>query len=101
MIWIMLHPRATPEMLGFLPGFLSEDDPRPAKEQFNERYISGWHSFPGFTFDKEKLQLNYPGDPPMVAIASTMLRNEEIILFQHAWVLILQDDGTWDVSRMD
>ena len=101
MIWKLLHQKATIEMLGFIPSFLDENDPRPAKEQFNSNYISGWHSLPGFTLDLTVLTLKYPGDPPTKAIAETDLRQERIILFQYAWVAIIQKDGSYLISRMD
>ena len=47
--WQMVHPRATPDMLGYVPGFLVDSDPRPAREQFNERYrFGGWKPNRGF-----------------------------------------------------
>jgi hypothetical protein len=47
-IWF-LAPCIKPEMLGFIPSFLSEDDSRPAREQFAANYIAGWQPMPGFT----------------------------------------------------
>lgn len=41
MVWKMLHPRMTYEMLGLLPEFLTEHDPRPAREQFDKNYRHG------------------------------------------------------------
>lgn len=86
---------------GFIPAFLNKDDPRPAKEQFNEHYVGGWNSFKGFTFDEKKGTLKYTGDPLMHVIGALTFRDEVILLFPSAWVLILQMDGTWDVARMD
>ena len=99
--WELLHPKATEEHLGYLPGFLFEGDPRPAKEQLNTHYIGGWFPFSGHGFNPETMILTYPGDPPMKPIARTKLRDETIFLFPHAWVLILQEDGTWEIARMD
>lgn len=103
MIWTKLSPQVD---LGFLPGFLREDDPRPAKEQFAERYAhgGGWSPFKGFEF--RNLRLIYPASddgPEEVyrVIAHTSLRDEAIMLYEYAWVVILQKDGTWEVSRMD
>jgi hypothetical protein len=90
-----------PQDWGFIPGFLSEKDPRPAKEQFNERYVSGWCSFKGFTFDEDTETLKYPGDPIMHPLSAIMFRDETILLYPHQWILILQPDHTWDVARMD
>jgi len=101
-VWTALRPGITADHLGFLPGFLNEDDPRSAKEQFNENYISGWDTFEGFEFDKKRLELSYPGDPPTKALAATMLHKKEvIILFEHAWVVIWQKDDSWEAARLD
>ena len=99
MMWLMLHPRATPDMLGFLPEFFSEDDPRGAVEQFDDAYQGGWHDMKGFTFDPKTMTLDYPGDPPTKALAMTMLREEFIILFQHEWLMVLQKDGSHRICR--
>lgn len=99
MKWTLLHPKATPAHLGYIPGFLKEEDPRPAAEQFRERYVGGWHPFAGFKMTGEGLE--YPGDPPMPAVAALKFRDEWIYLYAHAWVAIVQPDGTYEVSRMD
>jgi hypothetical protein len=38
---LALHPRCTPDHVGFIPTFLDTDDPRPAREQFQERNVYG------------------------------------------------------------
>lgn len=90
-----------PEDWGFIPSFLDLDDPRPAVEQFNERYIAGWNKFEGFTFDPVNGTLSYPGDPPYHPISAMLFRKERIVLYPSAWVLIIQPDDTWQVARMD
>ena len=97
-LWITSGPHVD---LGFLPGFLDEDDPRPAKEQFNERYVSGWLPISGHTFDAETMELRYPGDPPLLPIAFGMFRGEIIMVFPYSIILILQGDMSFEVSRMD
>jgi hypothetical protein len=90
------------DVWGFIPSFLDADDPRPAREQFNERYIGGWRPAPprlGFDFDT--VTLTYPGDPPMKPISAMQFRTEWVLLFPSSWVLILQRDGSWEVARMD
>jgi hypothetical protein len=90
-----------PEDWGLIPGFLDESDERGAREQFNARYIAGWQPFEGFTFDPDTEILSYPGDPPMKALSIMMFRNEIIMLFPSAWVMVLQPDNTWEICRMD
>jgi hypothetical protein len=101
--WKLCHPRATYDMLGHLPFYLSEDNPRPAKEQLDQNYRhgGGWQPFQGHRFNPERLTLSYPGDPPMQAIGETKLRDERIILFESAWVVIIQKDGSYEIARMD
>lgn len=94
------------EYAGLLPTFLSERDPRPAKEQLHTAYAhgGGWRPFRGFRFHQlhpGSAQLLYPGDPPMREISRAKLRNETIILFQADWVAIVQSDGSFEVARMD
>ena len=101
MIWVMVHPQATPAMLGYLPDMFSEDDPRPAREQAdaNYRHGGGWRAFRGFTMLLDSLAC--PGDPPMRLIAETRLRDEVIRLYEADWVAIIQPDGSYEISRMD
>jgi hypothetical protein len=99
MIWLALHPRFTPEMLGYLPDFFSEDDPRGAVEQFDDAYLGGWHDMDGFTFNQKAMTIDYPGDPPTKALAMTILRDEHIILFDHEWLMVLQKDGSNRITR--
>jgi len=102
MHWIQKHPKATIEMLGFIPEFLDENDPRPAKEQLDSNYGhgGGWRSQPGFTMLPNG-DLKYPGDPPFAMLAETQLRDEVIRVYNYAWVAIVQPDGTFEVCRMD
>jgi hypothetical protein len=99
MLWLTLHPSMTHESLGFVPCFLNENDPRPAAEQFNRNYIGGWRPMPGFTLENN--QLCYPGDPPLLPLAETRLRDEVIRLYEYEWVCIIQSDGSFSVSSMD
>lgn len=92
----------TPDALGFIPMFLSEHDPRPAAEQFNDAYAhgGGWRPFHGFTVLPSG-SLQYPGDPPMRPLAEAKLRDEVIRVYDYAWVSITQPDGSVEISRMD
>jgi hypothetical protein len=42
-----------------------------------------------------------PGDPPLLPIAVTMLRDEEIRFYDHSWLAIVQPDGSLEVARVD
>lgn len=101
MKWYQLHPSASIEMLGFIPSFLDENDPRPAREQFNTNYVSGWCPFKGHIMNPTNRAIEYPGDPPLLPLAMTHLRDETIIVYNYAWVAILQPDETYEIARMD
>jgi hypothetical protein len=101
MEWLLLHPKATYDMLGYLPDFLREGDPRSAKEQLNTNYpFGGFQPFKGFKMDTDG-NLLYPGDPSVPAIAETYLRDEVVRMYQYAWVAIIQKDGSFEVARID
>ncbi len=98
-------PRAD-ELIGFIPTFISEQDDRPAAEQFNERYAfgGGWRPMDGWKIHHAptgELIIRYPGDPPYRPVAMIAFRNERIWIYPHAWVVIEQPDGSVEISRMD
>lgn len=88
--------------LGLIPGFLDPEDERSAAKQFAAKYQGGWRN----SMAKAKLSpttkaLLYPGDPPLHPIATTMLRDERIIVYPHGFVVIEQRDGSFEGCRMD
>lgn len=101
--WQLLHKNATPEHLGFLPQFLNENDPDDAQTQLNKNYAygGGFNEFEGFKVSDDLMTIRYPGDPPYHALAMTKLRDETIVMFPHAWVLVHKADGTNAIARMD
>lgn len=114
--WLILDMSVHPDMLGFIPDFFKEDDERPMAEQANERYIGGWRPMKGWTFHTEGCRLSYPGetfgegegamqmpDEVYSPIAVTKIRDELILIYNHAWVCIVDayDPTIFQVSRMD
>lgn len=97
------HPNATHEMLGILPAFFFEGDPRPAREQINERYAAGggWNPFRGHTMSDGGRFLRYPGDPPSRLIAEAKLHNEVLRFYEGEWLTIVQPDGSYETARVD
>ena len=89
------------ETLGFIPSFLDANDPRGAAAQINDAYVSGWSPMKGFELGLNPVSLKYPGDPRMYAVSHTTLRQERLYLFPSAWLLILQPDNSFEVSRID
>ncbi len=98
MIWLYQNAEVD---LGYLPSFLSKDDPRPAKEQINANYCGGWLPLDGCELLYEDLTLTYPGDPPLNPIAGTNLRHELIIVYPNDIVMIIQPDHSFEVARID
>lgn len=101
--WKMLHPRMTIDHLGLIPEWLDDNNPQSAKEQIDQNYQhgGGWRSFKGFKMNEATKALSYPGDPPMKPLAQAELRGELVLFYEHAWVAIVQTDGTFDVARID
>ena len=101
--FVMFYPH-TLDSCGLIPYFLDENDPRSAVEQFNERYAhgGGWRPMEGWSRNEETCEIIYPGDSPLPQIAVTELhRREFITIHPHAWVCIMQLDGSFEVARMD
>lgn len=99
---VAIHPDCTPDTVGFIPTFLDMDDPRPAKEQFAERYQwGGWRPQEGFTQGNQRYSLNYPGDPPLSPMAAMVLGDELVMVYRYGYVAIWQKDGTFEACRMD
>jgi hypothetical protein len=88
------------DLLGFIPYYLNEDDPRPASEQIAARFVGGWKPTIGFTMNSD-LTMFYEDDPLLVPVALTRLREEMIVVYPHAWVAIVRKNDTFEVARCD
>jgi hypothetical protein len=115
MIWYGVHPQFQPEMLGFIPMFLSDANAEPAAKQIDANYQQGggWRPIRGFT--KGALaygttihdqpiavhHLQYPGDPELKALAFTRLRDELIVFYDCEILAIFQKDGSFEAARLD
>ena len=100
--WEMLNPRMTRDQLGFLPGFLDNDDPRSVRQQIDANYQhgGGWRPFPGFLMLKNHT-LHYKGDPPTPPLAKCVLRDETVYFYEGAFIAVQQLDGSYEVARVD
>lgn len=89
-------------LLGYIPTFLSEHDPLPAREQLDANYKhgGGWNPMAGWKMGPE-YSIKYPGDPWLYPVAKLQLRDEIILVYEHAWVVVLQPDGSFEIARMD
>lgn len=99
-VWTYINPMA-PELVGFIPDFLHQTDPRPAAEQFAANYCGGWDTFKGFTIGGD-FSLKYPGDPVMHPIMWCMSPSgERVFIYESGWTMVLQQDGNFEVARLD
>ena len=100
------------EVVGFIPQFLDEKDPRSAVEQIDNAYQpgGGWRDFDGFELieefnllggDGKSYFLKYPGDPLMRELSRATLRDETLVFFQSSWFAVIQTDGSYRVARLD
>lgn len=97
-----LHPRASWDHVGGIPEMINESNPKSAKEQLHKGYLhgGGWQPFTGFDLLTDN-SLAYPGDPSLKPIAEMILRDELILVYEHAWVAVIQPDRSFEVCRMD
>lgn len=85
MLDFTLEPRATHEMLGPIPMFLSELDPRPAYVQLHENcaFNRGWQPFNGFTLNADN-SISPADNPRHPLLAQAKLRDEIIRIYPYA-----------------
>jgi hypothetical protein len=105
-VWFSRHPQFRPYMLGFIPNFLDDADPRDAKAQLDAGY--GEHASAGYWQGADQHvtlghndALLYPGDPPQPVLAECRLRGERVLFYPHDFVGVVAADGTFSVQRMD
>ena len=107
--FIALNSNTTAEMLSLIPLFFNPEDEAPAAAQLDRMYQhgGGWRPMEGFNLDPMNLTLQY-GDPndqyaesAYTPLAFAVLNEEVILIYENAWVLILQKDGSFEVSRVD
>jgi hypothetical protein len=95
------------DILGFLPLIVMPGDPRPVREQLAERYAHGGGYRPfghgKWRFDQDTMKLQYPGDPVMRPLAALTLPAscEMCLFYPHAQMSIVQQDGSFEVVRVD
>jgi hypothetical protein len=91
------------DLVGILPGFFSEDDPRSAAKQLDTAYAhgGGWRPMFKWSLNLNDLSITYPGDEPIHPYAKAQLRDEKLYLYPYSWLCIIQPDGSYEISRVD
>ncbi len=99
---ITYHSRAH-DLIGLIPTFIDESDPRPTREQLNENYAhgGGWRPMKGWKMCLPDHAIYYPGDPELLPVAKIEFREDALFIYPHAWVMLVAADGTHEIARMD
>jgi len=90
-------------IVGDIKFFASEENEESLNNQINKMYSfgGGWQPFEGFTMNRETKSLKYPEDPELFPLAVAKFRNQEIYIYNYAWVSIVEEDGSFEVARID
>ena len=94
------------EAAGYIPLMLDANSELDAVAQLDAGYAhgGGWHPFEGFTmrtFRNGQTGLEYPGDPITHEQCRAIVGDETVIVYEHAWVAVVQKDGSHSIARMD
>lgn len=104
-VWEFLHDDFNMEMLGFIPGWLSNDDPDPPEKQIDKNYShgGGWRpmSSKEWGVDRETYTIQYPEDPPLLPLAKTKVHDDIVVFYPYAFVGVFRPDGTYEIARVD
>jgi hypothetical protein len=99
MIWVLFNRNCD---LGYLPQLITDIDVTVAKQlAVTYAHGGGWRPQSGFTLDIESMTLTYPGDPPMRPLAMSVLRTEKLFFYPYSYLCVVQQDGSFEVSRVD
>ena len=102
-MWKLYNDQFKKEYLGLLPEIIQSTDPLPVREQIAEHYAhgGGYSPMDGWTLDTASNNISYPGDEPLIPRASLLVRDELVIVYDYAFVAIIQKNGDFAVQRMD
>lgn len=92
------------DVVGDIKYFASEENTEESLvEQFDRMYShgGGWNPLDGFELNKDTGAIKYPGDPEMPPLATAKFRNQTVNVYQYAFVAIIEEDGSFEVARMD
>jgi len=99
---VLLVNNGTPEDAGLIPMMLNLEDERPARDQLDANYQhgGGWRPMGKFKARRDG-SLQYPGDPAIEPLAVMHFRDELVLVYPYGFVGIFQQDGSFEVARMD
>lgn len=95
-------PYALEDIVGFIPEFLDEADPRPAAIQIDTAYGhgGGWRPSSKFTLNEDN-SIQYPGDPVLEPWAIAEFRGDLIVVYESGYTAIIKPDRSFEVARLD
>ncbi len=86
-----------------LAPLLSFDDVKPARDQLQENAF--WWPSPRHDWfvevDKKPARAMYRYDPPKVEVSRCQFRNELLILLESGYLVIVQEDESFEVGRFN
>lgn len=98
------HKMTIDECVGDIKHFASPQNETPLREQLNKWYQhgGGWCPMEGFELkNKETHEIQYPEDAPLLPLATAQFRNQTICVYPYAFVAIFEQDGSFEIARMD
>jgi len=105
----------TLEWLGLIPAFVNAYDPTPAAKQIDNNYqhgggwrdtLKGWRKDEQHVLRYDDGDKEFPPDPPLHPLFKAEHdlgggKMEELYFYDSAWMCIVQEDGSFEVSRID
>lgn len=89
------------EAVGILLDWIDRTDPRPAREQYEEKYAFGVHPSLGGKIDPDGT-FHFPEDPPQFPLIKLERDHETVYFYLHSFVSIVnRETGEHFRTRMD
>lgn len=86
----------------YLPHWFNPNVEETAQQAIHRHYGhgGGWQPFHGFVMGPGNA-LAYPGDPKLYPVARATFRGQEIYVYEHSWIAVVNPDGSYEVCRVD
>ncbi len=100
---IQLRPHGL-EHAGMIPLFLNAANPAKAAVQldFHYQHGGGWQPMSGWSSVGDSgWVIQYPGDEPLEPYVLIEHGDEFVLVYDYGFVAVFQQDGSFEVARMD
>ena len=89
------------DCVGIIPSFLSAGSELSFKDQIINAYVGTWYNTLNFEFNVNDFSIRYPEDPKLPLLAMVFRKGEAMFIYPSGWVMIIQQDMTFEISRVD